>query len=365
MHLPTNQHELHSPFPDESVDRALLLATLPTLSTPHFLAPVITFAATHTRQRLVIVLFSRFFNTRRSSATLDPSYASTLSISHTESWGTVQRLLTFVYVQATKIAQDLGRVLMDVDVLLKGLNEDLDGRLGEGMDIVYRISGDSCAVPLPPSISMLRQSYLPSGDQHPESQAASAEGTPAPSQPIPPFYPVVALGGTFDHLHAGHKILLSMAAWITSQKIIVGVTDDALLQNKANKHVLEKLPQRIERVRGFLAFFKPGLEYHIVPINDVYGPTGWDPNIQALVVSKETLSGAAAIASHREAHHLPTLQTYIIDVISATNASLDHDDAEWLKQTKLSSTFIRQWIVDQSKQEEEEDEEEARVGGKS
>lgn len=35
---------------------------------------------------------------------------------------------------------------------------------------------------------------------------------------------VVALGGTFDHLHAGHKILLSMAAWIASEKIIVGVT---------------------------------------------------------------------------------------------------------------------------------------------
>jgi phosphopantetheine adenylyltransferase len=41
---------------------------------------------------------------------------------------------------------------------------------------------------------------------------------------LPSLYPVVALGGTFDHLHAGHKILLSMAAWITSWKLIVGVT---------------------------------------------------------------------------------------------------------------------------------------------
>jgi hypothetical protein len=40
----------------------------------------------------------------------------------------------------------------------------------------------------------------------------------------PPSYPVVALGGTFDHLHAGHKILLSMGAWITNQRLIVGVT---------------------------------------------------------------------------------------------------------------------------------------------
>lgn len=38
------------------------------------------------------------------------------------------------------------------------------------------------------------------------------------------MYPVTAMGGTFDHLHAGHKILLSMAAWITSEKLIVGMT---------------------------------------------------------------------------------------------------------------------------------------------
>jgi pantetheine-phosphate adenylyltransferase len=37
-------------------------------------------------------------------------------------------------------------------------------------------------------------------------------------------YPVVAMGGTFDHLHLGHKILLSMAALLASEKLIVGMT---------------------------------------------------------------------------------------------------------------------------------------------
>ena len=64
--------------------------------------------------------------------------------------------------------------------------------------------------------------------------------------------------------------------------------------NKANKHVLESLAHRIDRVRFFLTTFKPSLDYQIVPIQDVYGPTAVDPNIQALVVSKETLSGGAA-----------------------------------------------------------------------
>jgi hypothetical protein len=34
----------------------------------------------------------------------------------------------------------------------------------------------------------------------------------------------VAVGGTFDHLHAGHKILLTMTAWITRKRLVCGVT---------------------------------------------------------------------------------------------------------------------------------------------
>lgn len=78
-------------------------------------------------------------------------------------------------------------------------------------------------MPLPPSIlSLTRISIDPSpiDDSHPvltQNDYRQRE------------YPVVALGGTFDHLHAGHKILLSMGAWIAKEKLIVGVTGS--LQN--------------------------------------------------------------------------------------------------------------------------------------
>lgn len=81
---------------------------------------------------------------------------------------------------------------------------------------------DCIPVPLPQSVTSLRTAWTKLADQvmdneiNPESPAAPGSD--------PPIYPVVALGGTFDHLHAGHKILLSMAAWIADEKVIIGVT---------------------------------------------------------------------------------------------------------------------------------------------
>lgn len=51
------------------------------------------------------------------------------------------------------------------------------------------------------------------------------------------------------------------------------------------------------------------------------------------------------VATHRASQSLPPLQTFIIDVISPNSSNLAHEDAELLKQTKMSSTFIREWIV--------------------
>lgn len=42
------------------------------------------------------------------------------------------------------------------------------------------------------------------------------------------IYDTIALGGTFDHLHAGHKVLLSLAAYISRKKVVIGVTGEVL-----------------------------------------------------------------------------------------------------------------------------------------
>jgi len=336
------------------VENTLLICPLETLnSPPHHLSSPITLAASKTLKQLRIVLVSPLFDT--------PSEGSSSlkkGVSHTERWDEVQRLLTYVYVQATKVAQELDRMLMDIDVLLHAESEVVPTFIGSDARYIFRVSqsGKKDSLQnLPTSIADRSADtiWLEPTSYHAPSNSTDSHPSAAPLHPtesgLPPLFPVTALGGTFDHLHAGHKILLSMATWITSQKLVVGITDDALLKNKANKHVLETLSRRMERTRAFLTLFKPSVEYDIVPISDVYGPTAWDPNIQALVVSKETLSGAAAIEKHRREKHLSSLKTFVIDVISSTEANLDADDTEALKKTKMSSTFIREWIVEKQK----------------
>lgn len=40
--------------------------------------------------------------------------------------------------------------------------------------------------------------------------------------------------GTFDRLHNGHKLLLTESALLCDEKIVVGITDGVMIQNKVN-----------------------------------------------------------------------------------------------------------------------------------
>lgn len=154
-------------------------------------------------------------------------------------------------------------------------------------------------------------------------------------------YETVAVGGTFDHLHAGHKILLTMTAWLAQRKVVCGITDDALLVNKKHKEVMENIDQRTLCVKRFYHMLKRGLDYEMVPINDVAGPTGSDASIQALVASRETEAGSAQITEIRAKNNLPPLDILFIDVIGPAGEV----HGEQMANLKLSSTAIRQKLA--------------------
>jgi len=113
-------------------------------------------------------------------------------------------------------------------------------------------------------------------------------------------YNTVALGGTFDRIHGGHNLLLTYSANVCDKKVIVGVTDEPLLVNKALAELIQPLSDRIKTVCDFLTDVKPTLMLDVVAISDIFGPTGWDPDIDCLVVSQETAKSGDIINGERQ-----------------------------------------------------------------
>ncbi|AGO12856.1 AaceriAGL356Cp [[Ashbya] aceris (nom. inval.)] len=152
-------------------------------------------------------------------------------------------------------------------------------------------------------------------------------------------YAVSALGGTFDHLHDGHKILLSVAALVTASRLIVGITDEELLKSKKYKEQLQSFDERRDNVCSFLHRLKPELEIKIFALHDVCGPTGSEPDIEALIVSEETVAGAQTINDTRESKGMSKLAVHVVNVLGGEEAD------KW--KNKLSSTELRRRLMDE------------------
>ncbi|KAK9468579.1 hypothetical protein V1512DRAFT_257431 [Lipomyces arxii] len=146
-------------------------------------------------------------------------------------------------------------------------------------------------------------------------------------------YEIVALGGTFDHLHTGHKILLTMAGFLAHGSLVIGVTGDTLLQNKKYKEYLQPLTDRCAAVLEFVGYIFPGLHATTHEINDVYGQAVTIEAIEALVVSGETKAGAKMVNDERKRRGFAKLKVWVIGVVNG--------DASNGWAGKLSSTDLR------------------------
>lgn len=147
-------------------------------------------------------------------------------------------------------------------------------------------------------------------------------------------FDVVVLGGTFDHLHSGHKMLLSTAAMISKRRLICGLSyGQSMLSKKKYYQLIQPWNVRAQSVKSFISKFSPLLSLEIVHLYDAYGPTLTDSKIQAIVVSKETRSEADKINTLRISNGLNPLHIIEIGLFN----SLKHAD-------RISSTDIRESI---------------------
>lgn len=205
----------------------------------------------------------------------------------------------------------------------------------------------------------------------------------SPPSPSPGTMPhaTVCLGGTFDHLHPGHKLLLTAGVYLldvpersssTTCKYIIGITGDELLKNKKNAQFLESWSDRARNVIHFLAtilelsskgwggtpapytaetvdeltaIFRDGtVTIQCVKIQDPFGPTITQEDMDALVVSAETRSGGKAVNDKRAERGWKPLEIFEVDVLDAKEITEVTASSENFA-SKISSTAIRQEIA--------------------
>ncbi|PWA61593.1 Cytidyltransferase-like domain-containing protein [Artemisia annua] len=168
------------------------------------------------------------------------------------------------------------------------------------------------------------------------SEPAHISSTVSP----PNSYGAVVLGGTFDRLHDGHRLFLKVAAELARDRVVVGILDGPMLSRKQVffillistefAHLIMPIEQRIKTVQDYIKSIKPNLVVQVEHITDPFGPSIVDKNLDAIVVSEETLPGGILVNQKRAEKGLSQLKVVVVNLVSEESSG-----------DKLSSSTLR------------------------
>lgn len=142
----------------------------------------------------------------------------------------------------------------------------------------------------------------------------------------------VGLGGSFDHLHAGHELLLQVAFDI-GKKVIIGLASDALLDHKRFKEYLQSYGEREKNLVEFAREIGREEDLTIIKLEEPYGTAITDPDIDVHISSEETFAIAQEINELRRQNGLKPLILVMIPMVM-------RDD-----NVRYSSTAIREQLA--------------------
>lgn len=129
-------------------------------------------------------------------------------------------------------------------------------------------------------------------------------------------YKKLAIGGTFDRFHKGHESFI-YNAFLISEKVLIGITSDTYLLKNKEKGLLEKFEIRKKSVTSFLKKKNLFEKAEIIAINNKYGPTLKDKNIDAIFVSSKNVKVVEKINLKRELNKLKKLKIVLASIVLA------------------------------------------------
>ncbi len=141
----------------------------------------------------------------------------------------------------------------------------------------------------------------------------------------------VAMGGTFDILHDGHRALLGAAFAMEPAQILIGLTSDRFAREI--RTAVHPYDLRERRLRAFLRS-RRWRGFVIEPIEDAFGPADDLPDLDAIVVSAERVPVAKALNEARASKGLVPLQIHAVAMVLAEDG------------LPIQSRRIREGVID-------------------
>lgn len=144
-------------------------------------------------------------------------------------------------------------------------------------------------------------------------------------------YKIIGMGGTFDHLHAGHQEFLRFAASVADE-IWVGIATDMFTKNKKFSATIEDFESRQIHLTQFLK--QEGIQSRIFPLSDPCGPTLQGSPVEAIVVTDVTKQGGEFINQCRVNLNLAALPIEVCELLR--DESGEHISSTRIREGKVN-----------------------------
>ena len=146
-------------------------------------------------------------------------------------------------------------------------------------------------------------------------------------------YRFAVLGGTFDHLHIGHHALLGMAFQV-GDSVAIGLTTDRFVAEHPkpdSARVQPFLVRRAALTRWLRRHFR-GRHWRVLPLENAFGRSV-EPEVDALVVSRDTVVGGRAVNRERRRLGRPAIPLVVVPLALA-------DDLEPVSSRRIRAGSI-------------------------